>query len=302
MINSVKIHIQNLMKNFYFFILLIIINLSCQSDITPSWLEVNEVEFTTNFTSEGVNSHAITDAWVYLDNQSLGVWEIPFRMPILEEGEHKITIFPGIKKNGFASTKTDYPFYTNYSETINLKKENTTTIVPKFEYSEVSSITFKEDFEDTGSQLNPEANSDSTKIKIINKVDFPEIVKYGNSCAKITLNNNDSVIKVTTDLNFDIVQNEYYLELDYLSNNIFAIGIISTDGITPIDQLPEFGVYASDDSEYANKTWKKMYFDIASDINLNKNASTFDFYIYSNLDSDSNEGVIYLDNIKLVRY
>lgn len=288
------------MKHIYLFCISILIFTSCQEDLTASWLAVDEINFTTNEALEGPNTHSIVDAWVYIDNQSMGVWEIPFKMPVLEEGEHTVLIIPGIQLNGISETRVTNSFYEAYTTTINLTKEQTTTITPSFKYKSTINIIAKEDFEDTGVILNPNTSEDTTKFKIISKTDYPDIVKYGSNCGMLHLTSADTLVKVITDLNLPIVQEKMYLELDYLSTNAFTVGIINeTAGSVASDQGPHVGAYKTNKDKFE---WKKLYFPLSSHINLNPYATYFEFYLLSVLDNDKLEGDIYIDNIKIVYF
>lgn len=288
------------MKYLYPLLFIFIFFTSCQDDLTPSWLSVEKVNFITNEAVEGPNSHHIVDAWVYIDNQSMGVWEIPFRMPVLEEGEHTVLIIPGIELNGITSSRTTNAFYETYTATINLQKEMTTTIVPTFKYKSVTKIIARDDFEDTGVILNPNTSEDSTKFEIISKTDYPSIVKYGNNCGRLTISSLDTVVKVISDLNIPVVKNKMYLELDYLGTNSFTIGIINKPSTAVSnDQGPFVGAYKTDTEKYE---WKKLYIPISEQVNLNPFAKFFEFYIYALLDSGNETGVIYIDNLKIVYF
>ena len=288
------------MKYIYPLFLLFIFGLSaCQEDLTPSWIEINTFDFTTNVTVEGEPTHDITDAWIYIDNKSLGVWEIPFRMPVLDEGEHEVKIFAGIKLNGISDTRTDYDFYTEYTETVTLTKNETTTIKPHFGYKGAVNFKAKEDFEDTGTILNPNNDLDTTKIKIINKNDFPDIVKYGNNCAKISLSEIDTMIKVYTNLDIGIPFGKVFLELDYLTDNSFTIGIIDETSTKSNDAGAYAGVNATNPDNFV---WKKIYFDITEQVHRNIEATKFEFYILALLDQTNTQANIYIDNIKILHF
>ena len=285
------------MKHFSLFIFLFTL-ISCQEDITPSWLEADDVIFTTNETIEGVNTHGIVDGWVYIDNQTAGVWEIPFRMPVLKEGEHEVLVIPGIKINGQSSTRVTNSFYEPYRTTVNLTKEQTTTITPSFRYKSTCNFMARDDFEDTGIILNPRADFDTTRMRAIPKSSFPDIVAYGNSCGAMSIDSQDTVVSVFTELNLPIFQKRMYLEFDYLTSNSFAIGIINktAGGVEQVQPL-EFGVLSTDPDNFV---WKKIYFNISDQVNFNPFAETFELYLTAVLDEDNTEAKIYIDNIKIV--
>ena len=154
----------------HFFLLLLILSLlfySCEkvlvNDGIPSYISIPSIEVETNPTNEGSNSHKITDAWVYFDNNLQGVYPLPTTFPVLLSGKQNISIKAGIKNNGIAATRVKYPFYDYFNEEITLTKNSVIVLNPEVPYANVDSIIF-EDFEsnvliiDTVSTL----NSDTT--------------------------------------------------------------------------------------------------------------------------------------------
>src|SRR5689334_1436858 len=134
--------------------------LSCKEDITPVWLEIPSIELATDDATEGSNSHAISDAWVYMDGTALGVFELPAKIPVLAEGQHEFVIFAGVKNYGMSSQRIKYPFYERYEISLSLVKGETITLNPVVTYK--SNLTFEmiEDFEDTGIDFTKELISD----------------------------------------------------------------------------------------------------------------------------------------------
>jgi hypothetical protein len=82
-----------------------------KEDLTPSWLKIEPFTLTTDPSSQGVNSHAITNVWLFMDSKSLGVFELPCVVPILDEGNHTFELIPGVKNNGISAKRIQYPFY-----------------------------------------------------------------------------------------------------------------------------------------------------------------------------------------------
>ena len=98
------------------FIILTLILLSqnaCEkNNDEPAWIEVSEWELEDNplaSSSVGELNHSFTNAWVYVDGKFIGIFEVPFKIPILEEGWKKITLYPTILNNGIAATKKYIP-------------------------------------------------------------------------------------------------------------------------------------------------------------------------------------------------
>jgi hypothetical protein len=288
------------MKNFSFLILGFTFLLSsCKEDITASWLKIDTINLETNSTTEGINSHDITDAWVYLDNQPIGVFELPCEIPILEEGVHDFSIRPGIKSNGINSTRTWYPFYTWDDFSLELIKGKTVSYTPTVTYKSGIEFIGREDFEDTGIILAPINAEDTTKISIISKNNYPNIVKYGDNCGRMSINSIDSIISAFTNLTLEIPAGKTYMELDYLNTNTFAIGMISQTLTTYTRNEPFIRINSQ---EAGDAVWKKIYLDLTDYVSYLSNPLYFEYYLVSALDSDKSAGDIYIDNIKILYF
>lgn len=272
---------------------------SCQEDITASWLKIDKIDLITNATTEGINSHDITDAWVYMDNQPMGVFELPCEIPILDEGEHDFVIFAGIKSNGINSTRIRYPFYKPSEFTLSLIKGETVTYTPNVSYKSDLAFVAREDFEDTGIILGPRDQYDTTNIEIISKNNYPDVVEYGDNCGKMTLTSLDSIIQVFTDLQTDIPQGQIFMELDYMNTNTFAFGLITTTLSTVTTNSPFIQINSQDSDDLK---WKKIYLDLTEYLNYLSNPLYFEYFIVGSLDSENSNAVVYLDNIKIVHY
>ena len=89
----------------------------------PSWLEINAWDLQANAASvnpTGELTSSINDAWVYVDNELIGVFEVPCRIPILKSGTFDVKIFPTVLNNGISATKKIYPFLEPYETSITL--------------------------------------------------------------------------------------------------------------------------------------------------------------------------------------
>ncbi len=288
------------MKKLYFFIVSISLVLSaCKKDSTASWLKIDSVNLTTNLVVEGENSHAINYVWIYMDNQSLGIFEVPCEIPILAEGEHDFIFFAGIKKDGIFDQGHSiyrYPFYDKIDEKLTLVKEQTLNYTPNFKYKNGVSFVGKEDFEDTGIILQNDPNEDTTQIHIISKANYPNIIKYGNNCGRLIVSNIDTIAQVFTDIGLSLPKGEIFMEIDYMNDNTFAQG-----SITNVEILDPYLLMAAQDK--ATMKWKKMYIDIGAQTNyLSYTPSSYNYYFTANIDDGNSVGTIYIDNIKILYF
>lgn len=273
--------------------------LSCKEDITPAWLEIPTIELATDEATEGVNTHGITDAWVYMDGKALGVFELPAKIPVLAEGEHTFLIYAGIKNNGISATRIKYPFYDRFETTLNLVKGEKITVNPVVNYKTNLTFELMEDFEDTGIDFTPALISD-TPMVFIDKVDYPSIVKYGQRCGGIFMTETDSIFKAVTATFLDLPKSEdVFLELDFLNNNSIRMGVIAQNNTDYNEHTPLVQMNPQSESSWV---WKKIYIDLKEDISYEIYATSYELYFLSVIDPDNTLGKVYLDNIKVIHY
>ena len=132
--------LKNILTHILLFIL-ICTHLSCNKSLLseiPAYLEINEFHYDN--TNEKYNqSTKITDAWVTMDGQFLGAFELPCKIPILcdnnESETHSFDIYPGIKINGIAATRDKYPFYEKFQIDVSIERNNIMQISPVTVYT-----------------------------------------------------------------------------------------------------------------------------------------------------------------------
>lgn len=272
-----------------------------QKDITPSWLKINEFSLATNEALQGSNSHNIANVWLYMDNEPLGVFELPCKIPVLDEGEHTFRLFPGIINNGISNTRVRYPFYNEYEVNGTLVKNDTLELNPATTYKSATNFAFIEDFEDAGISFVKGPSSD-TDFVFISTESHPDIVKYGDKCGGVFLNQTDSIFTVITEsfMNLPKGGEDVYLEIDYRNDNILGMGVLAryADGSSS-QHTPLIYMNAQDPGE---EVWKKIYIDLKEDVSFEIVAESFEIYFLSVIDTDDNTGEIYIDNVKVVHF
>ncbi len=99
----------------FLLILILVFDSSCRKfdgDITvPSYLQIDSLSIYTDYQIQGSNSHKITTVWIYVDDQIIGIYELPTKAPILADGLHKVRLDAGINMDGIRSLRVFYPFY-----------------------------------------------------------------------------------------------------------------------------------------------------------------------------------------------
>jgi hypothetical protein len=274
--------------------------ISCKEDITPSWLEIPAMNLTTDEPVEGANSQSIDDAWVYMDGKALGVFELPARIPILDEGEHTFIIYAGVRELGINAYRVKYPFYNRYETTLTLIKGETVSVTPQITYKNNLRFEMIEDFESPGMYIEDAYNSLASLV-FLTEADAPDTVKYGFRCGAIHLTETDSLYKGVTSQFLDLPKNEdVYVEIDYMNNNTFVMSNIAQNSADFIeeDPLPGFNPMKSNET----LKWKKMYIPLIENVSFRTTATSYELYFLAILDSGKTSGFIYIDNIKVICY
>ena len=64
--------------------------LSCQKfegdQTVPAYIRIDAISIKTNYEEEGAPSSNITDAWVYINEEAIGAYELPAVFPVLAKG------------------------------------------------------------------------------------------------------------------------------------------------------------------------------------------------------------------------
>lgn len=258
----------------------------------PGYLRIDKIAFYDSLSSLPAKDEVqkFTDAWVYVDEQLQGVYELPVRMPLLLEGKHSISIAPGIIVNGIAAARKLYPFAKVYTTDAVFTPTVEQSITPQTSY-QYQHFKFIEDFE------NPTFLIDTTKRSNtgINRVDGAKAFR-GQYSAHITLNDTNNVWDMETIAKYSISTfnpNPIYLEMNYKTDFPINIGLYLNQGstVTKVSKL-----YLN-----PNKDWNKVYIDLTTEVKTaSANGQTFSVYLSAIKDTTQSAGSIYLDELKLI--
>lgn len=259
---------------------------------TPSYIHIDSISLVTNIALQGSNSNKITDVWIYIDDQLIGTFELPVTFPILAEGLHQIRVKAGIKMNGIAATRIQYPFYDSYIQTIDLSREKITKIAPVITYSPVTTFTWIEDFESPGISITT-INSDT----ILQKTQMSSDVFEGSFSGVVSLDESHPFFEcVSSASGYKLPKagDPVFLELNYKSNNPFRVGIYANKqgGIKQVEALI---INPSDN-------WNKIYISLTSVVSGEPDATSYKIYLGMLKESSVANPKLLIDNIKLLNY
>ena len=262
----------------------------------PSYLKIDSLGLETYYHEEGANTSKITDAWVYINDNLIGVFELPAVVPVLKKGPQDIDVRCGIKLNGISSTRVPYPFYLPVSFDNYELYEDSVHVLGKFNTAYTPNLEFgwMEDFEDSGLTIEEISTSD-TAIKRTDP-DDPDayLSEFSNYSGIVNLTEEKPVWSATSLASFQIPRqgSSVLLEIDYKTNNYFNVGLL----------IKEYGQFIKIPLLTMNhsSTWNKIYINLGPNISLHPQADYYKVVIESGLETGRTSGTIYLDNIKLI--
>lgn len=267
----------------------------------PSYLNIESIGFTTNNTIQGTNNQKFVDAWIYVDDNIVGGFEMPFTVPVLSEGKHKLGISPGIILNGIASTRAPYPLV----QPIILENFNfviDSVLIPALgPTSYYSNVEFRwmEDFEDASLAILPSSKSD-TGIYRTSPAGAPDafIDQYSEYSGISYLDHNRPYLQLVSDdgngQGFAFDRGDYiFLELNYRTNIQMTAGVYVLLQDNTVEERPFLIINPSEN-------WNKIYINFTPIVYETVDAVNYKIYLEAQLVDLSANGFILLDNIKLV--
>ena len=263
-------------------------NLINPAEPVPAYIHLDSASFlSTDTVLQGTSTHRIADAWAFVDGNIVGAFELPSTFPVLAAGTHTITIRPGILMNGIAATRTIYPFYTGYDTVVNLESQKTFTLYPRFTYLASATFSQLEDFDHSGMSFSATSTSDTS---IVPEQDAHSL--EGKS-GKVTLDDSHPFFECASNDSFPLpVASPVYMELDYLADNEFTVGLISyTFSSIYVDDIVTFK---------AGTQWKKEYINLLPYVRTTANAYGYKIFIKATKSSSLTKATIYFDNIKVI--
>ena len=288
------------MRLFFLLLAIILILSSCvKNNPDPSWIEVNEWQLNSNIELSGLEgelTESITNAKVYVNDDLLGIFEVPFRIPVLKSGPCNIKVYPVVINNGISATKKLYPFLNLYEIDAELIQNETLTINPVTNYKSITNF-WVEDFEDINNSIENDANTSLATLQLSNE----NLTAFnGNFCGKVTLNQNDTTWVANTTEQLAIPKgSECYLEIDYYVTNDLYTGLlyVNPDNTTQNNVNIRLNGQSPEDA-----VWKKIYIELKELVIASPNQAQFLQTFSAFLDEGDSEGLIYIDNIKVLWY
>jgi hypothetical protein len=297
-IEDQKNHHYVFMKNYFygfslFFLLAggIVLSTGCAEDPAkiPAFIRIDTIIVdSTCYDSTGSISSKIDFAWVYINDNFQGAYQLPAKFPVIGEGVKNIKIFAGVYEFGNGTTATRYIFYDEWETTDTLVVEDTLFLSPHVHYNR-DPISLKipsiQDFDMKGSDFQLASGSQGNYNPSQTVGAFE-----GGICGNIHLSNGDTAsctLESATAITVPKGLPGYFLELNYRCNSPFTFGIKTSTGSRSI-----IGFNTKD-------TWNKAYINITYAIDVTPGTDVKMVFTMPR-DLTLADQDVYLDNIKLI--
>jgi hypothetical protein len=265
----------------------------------PSYISLGHISLKSDF-DQGTSSSKISDVWIYIDTEYVGTFELRdsiTKIPILQAGKHKLTIYPGIKMNGIAATRVPYTFYNSITKDINLVRDsvlNIGNLVVK--YSDNAVFEWLEDFDHSIS-----IDTTARSLYKMQTTSDPDLIFHYpgevNSASGIAIIPSDTgIFECVSHDAFSLPVNgtDVFLELNYKTNNPVTVGLfVYTTSSTIQEPLLVLN---------RNTAWNKIYINLTAAAVNHQDAINFKIFFGVIKESDVAEAQFLVDNIKLVHF
>ena len=288
------------------------------SQTVPSYIHIEsiEVDSLTDYFVYGANTSKITDAWVYVDDNPIGCYELPSTFPVLKKGPHKVSIYGGIKVDGRSPARDRYPFYSpRIYQNLNLVEDSIINLNSSLTYYPIGegvNVAWMEDFENTNSLLSY-GSSDTSMVRFTGSGAWHSANSFFSGKVELPPDTMDFTVITADEFDFYKGTNGVYclLEMDYNCNDTFFVGVQYYKNYQ-LEMMPLVKVTPTDKQHDRPQRWNKIYINIGHIMNDNVNSNYFKVYLTSDLttDQDTLYGHVYhpinepryyyFDNLKLL--
>lgn len=286
-----QISVKKLLPLFAAMPLVCILGLSSCEVINPEEQIPSYIHIDSFIVNNGdLPPYNVTDAWVYVNDDIVGVYELPATIPLLAGGQNALQIRAGIKMNGIALTRISYPFFKPYEIDLELFRDSTLSISPQTSYQ--GNIVWEENFENVGITIQSTSQSDTIVQRLSNDTN----IFQGNGCGALILPPGAEVFEAISSQAFQLPKGgaAVFLEVTYKCNNRFAVGVFANTGGQSIQVSSSLIVNPKSE-------WNKIYINLTNEVSGQLEAADYNIY-FGVIKENVTTAEVYLDNIRLLSF
>lgn len=275
----------------------------------PAYIRIDTLGLTCDYYTYGANTHRFVDAWVYIDDDVKGCFELPATIPVLKQGPHKVSVYAGIAVNGIKDARANYPFTAPaVYPSVNLVPDSVVTLTPMVTYwaagpDENMHVRWMEDFDSGTVTMETTSQSNVPYIRTSGPLAWhdPEGV-YSTYSAKFVLTSDTAAFCFTNSEEFSDLPTKgspCMLEMDYKCSDTCTVGIFYRLDYTLIQEaLVRLKPTCASGEEPVE--WNKIYINLGPYFVDYEDADYFKVYLSSWYNRNDGEQYFYFDNLKII--
>lgn len=264
---------------FIYFIYLNITSCTKASSEYPAYLKCDSAKLKPN--TYGEPNSRIYGFQVSIGVDNRGVWQMPFKMPILKEGVNSVVISPVIQINDLSTLFNTYPFYKIKVVDLNLIKNSILDTVFTFEYIDSVNVIMNE-------QMDVKTNFSNSELSSFARNGANSMMLKADP----TTVDSSATAFYNKPISFDPAQT-HFMELDYyMASGILGLGLAYTEaGSTKIAILGNRLV--------PRNQWRHVYIDL-NPIIAKITSTQFSPVFILIPETGVSNSTAYIDNIKIL--
>lgn len=273
----------------------------------PSFLRIDTIGLTCDYYTYGANTNNFLDAWVYVDDDILGCYELPATIPVLQQGTHKVAVYAGIAVNGIKDSRADYPFTAPaVYPSVNLVPDSIVTLHPTVTYwpnGDNLHVRWMEDFDGGTITMETTSQSDVPLIRAGGPLAWhdPEGV-HSTYSAKFVLTSDTAQFCLANSEEFTDLPTKgspCMLEMDYKCSDTCTVGLYyRLDYTVTQEALVRLRPTCASGEEPVE--WKKIYINLGPYFVDYEYADYFKIYLSSWPNRNDGNQYFYFDNLKII--
>lgn len=273
----------------------------------PAYIRIDTLGLSCDYYTYGANTHNFIDAWVYVDDNIVGCFELPATIPVLKEGAHKVAVYPGIARDGIKDLRAPYPFIAPVEyNNLHLVKDSIITLFPIFNYypnGDNLHVRWMEDF-DSGS-LSMEATSQSNAgiATVTGPLAWHDAGGvYSTRSGRVVLSSDTASFCIATKeelADLPKTGSACMLEMDYKCSDTCAVGLFYMENYT-VTQQEIIRLRPTGTSGVEPERWNKIYINLGPYCVDHEDADYFKLYISSWYNRNDGPQYFYYDNLKII--
>lgn len=273
----------------------------------PAYIRIDSLGLNCDYYTYGANTHAFVDAWVYIDDNVVGCFELPAMIPVLKEGSHKVAVYPGIARDGIKDLRAPYPFMVPVEyPSVNLVKDSVVRLFPVFNYypnGDNLHVRWLEDFDGGSISIQATSQSDTSVLRVGGPLAWhdPEGV-HSTYSGKVVLTSDTTQFCIATNEEFTDLPTKgsaCLLEMDYKCSDTCAVGLFYMQNFT-VNQLQILRLRPTGTSGEEPECWNKIYINLGPYLVDNEDSDYFKLYISSWYNRNDGPQFFYYDNLKII--